>query len=301
MLAEFEEKQFEQAINYELIKNHNLLYTPGQVLENILGFDVALFTVNWIFWKNFPEFEKLQKFRFFRHFYRFFDYFPEGSLLCQEFWYELDKEIDNNDFFPKIKFNAFIQHKRPNYLASRYSSEWNSWNSPYFRYAVIPHQQKALELLDNKIQQNGIVVYACPAFYTLHDLWESKKTNQLVSKTNFCQVSRIQDHKVYTFKTAGNFGISHSNPENIESKSFLNYIKSFSDIKQSSSNKNMLHNLAQIIDDIMSEDDFYGKTYNDVKKQYYEKYNQKLPELSYDFLKINIFTYLTNSTYMIGY
>lgn len=298
MIAEFEEKQFEQALNFELIRNHRLLYVPGQVLENTLGFDSALFTTNWNFWRNFPEHERLHRFRFFRHFYRYFDFFPEGMLLRREFWNELSNEFNNEDFFPKIKFNTFIQHKRPEYLVRENATEWTSWNNPYYRYNITPHQQKALERLENRISNQGIVVYASPAFYRLTELWDSINNNRLISDTNFCQVSRLVNHNTYTYKDSGNMGIGHSEPEKIESKDFIEYIQGFSNAKQEMTNKQMIINLAESINSIMSEDKIFGQIFNNMINQ---EFNDKLPNLAYAFNKINIFSYLTNSIYMIGY
>jgi len=53
MLAEFEEKQYETQMNIELLCKYDTsnLFTPGQYLENSLGFDVALYSCNRRFWR----------------------------------------------------------------------------------------------------------------------------------------------------------------------------------------------------------------------------------------------------------
>lgn len=298
MKSEFEEKQFEQALNLALIKNQKLIYVPGQVLENTLGFDSALFTSNWDFWKNFSEHEKLHKYRFFRHFHHAFGILPKGRILHTEFWEELDKEFNNEDFFPKIKFNAFIQHKRPEYLNSEKAMEWKSWNNPYFRYNITPHQQKALIDLEEKISTQGVVVYASPAFYRLHELWDSINNNKLISNTNFCQVSKLKHHKKYTYKDSGNIGIGHSKPEKVDSINFIEYIQDFSNKKQEMTNKKMILNLAEEISSTMEINEMFNTIFHKIINH---DINPNSTQLELALKKINTFSFLTNSTYFIGY
>ncbi len=51
--CEFEEKSYEEPLNFELMLRGSLLFAPGQVLENKLGIDAALFSKNPVFWKFF--------------------------------------------------------------------------------------------------------------------------------------------------------------------------------------------------------------------------------------------------------
>jgi hypothetical protein len=155
MNCEFEEKQFEQHLNFELLGRRNLLYVPGQVLENTLGFDAALFTRNIHFWRLF----ELGYLRRVPHL--------TGLRIDNGWWRNLDQEID---MFPDFKCNVFIQHKRPTYLTTAHSKEWSHWKKEYYRYDLTPHQQLALEQLEDKIGNKGIVVYASPAFSKLTNL-----------------------------------------------------------------------------------------------------------------------------------
>ena len=50
-LAEFEEKEYEQPLNNELlVQSGNALWSPGQVLERHFGFDCALLSTHPFFW-----------------------------------------------------------------------------------------------------------------------------------------------------------------------------------------------------------------------------------------------------------
>jgi len=75
VLAEFEEKQYGQQLNNELLGGSNLIFTPGQFLESYAGFDAALFTRNREFWKKF-----ISKNLWYR---RMFRYLPAGAHISE--------------------------------------------------------------------------------------------------------------------------------------------------------------------------------------------------------------------------
>lgn len=77
MHAEFEKKQYEQHLNLELLKGSNLLFPPGQMLENTVGFDAALFTAHPKFWKHFPAHYKWH--------HRFLRNAPNGITLLSKY------------------------------------------------------------------------------------------------------------------------------------------------------------------------------------------------------------------------
>jgi hypothetical protein len=139
MIAEFEEKQYELHLNLELLQGSNLLFPPGQVLENILGFDAAIYTRHPRFWTHFARNGA----------------FPPGIKIPKNLWKVLENEIEH---FPHFKFNAFIQHKRPEYLTLPRAAEWISWSDPYYRFKIVPHQQEALSQLESSISNKGMVV-----------------------------------------------------------------------------------------------------------------------------------------------
>ena len=289
MRAEFEEKQFEQALNFELASANRFLYTPGQCLENTLGFDAGIFSSNLNFWNRFPKF---------RYYFHHFCLYPEGIELHREMWDDLEREIDNIDFFPPIKFNLFIQYKRPEYLKQKNASEWNYWNCPYFRYNIMRHQQEALENLEIQVQDKGIVVYASPAFYRLKDLWDVKENNTLVASTNFIQASKLSYHSKFTYNQAGNQGIVFSEPVRIESFNFNKKIAELFKKGKTVKNSEIFKELGNIIDNIMTENKFYKEIYFRITEKQINGY--KLNELQKIFRKINAFLFLTETTMMSG-
>lgn len=208
MNAEFEEKTYEQYLNSELVYRRHF-FSPGQVLESIVGFDVALRTSNSTFGKLFPH--------MFPWWRRMFFMYPAGTQLRHEWWGKLEQEIEH---FPKFKFNCFIQAKRPSRMVRSDATEYSSWGKSYFRYDTFSNQQHALESLAQKTSGKAIVVYACPAFHTCGELWDAINSGQLVKRTNFCEVAKLSGHSRYSFVSSGNVGVAHSEPIWVESKLF---------------------------------------------------------------------------------
>jgi len=101
-----------------------------------------------------------------------------------ELWKDLEYTIDD---LPPFKFNVFIQHKRPEYMHQTNSAEWSSWNSPYYRYSIMEHQQKTLMAFENQVKNNAIVTYACPTFHTKKEFWNAVKNKKFIENSNFCQ------------------------------------------------------------------------------------------------------------------
>ena len=131
-------KTYEQYHNSELLGKSNIIFPPGQVQENILGFDSVLFSINkyfWKLWRRIPRWRKLL--------WRFWSLIPAGVYLDDIFWEDL-KEVIDKEIRVKFKFNIFIQYKRPEYLKSNRAKEFIHWRCPYYRYDIDIHQQQIL-------------------------------------------------------------------------------------------------------------------------------------------------------------
>ena len=288
MIAEFEEKQYEGLLNLELLQDNKLLFPPGQVLENTVGFDVALFTEHPKFWRNFPC--------HYKWYHRILHNAPSGISLPIELWHEINQNIEN---YPKFKFNAFIQHKRPEYMKRSSASEWASWSSPYYRYKLMSHQQDALSKIDNAIGNKGVVVYACPVFYKASDLWKTVEKQKLIENSNFCKVSRLDGHKVFTYREAGQHGFAHSKSEKIESYVLLDILSELSRTEATESNRTYLSTLGKEIDFVMLESSYYSQQYRAMTKFMLPELEQM--ETASALVKIDVFRFLTRTQLFIGY
>jgi hypothetical protein len=201
MDAEFEEKEFETLLNQQLCASGSVFYAPGQVLENIIGLDAALTCQDTQFWKLFPSPRP--------HTLYPTTSSPSGIVLSNDYWVGLDSTLDH---FPPIKFNLFVQHKRPAYLRSGSARQWKYWKRPYYRYSLVSHQQIALANLAKIAKDDALVVYSCPAFISREELWKHGFGSSLISNTNFALVEGLDDHEEYTFVSSGSSGYACSEP-----------------------------------------------------------------------------------------
>ena len=212
MNAEFEEKQYEQQMNIELLCKYDIsdLFAPGQCLENSLGFDVALYSCNKKFWRFFYKGFK----RFLLYYYHYMVDYPYIRPKDVRYLEELMKKYLG--YIPEIKFNLFIQYKRPEYLTRANSSEWKSWNRSYYRYSIDPNQQQLLEKLAQNVDRNSaLVIYASPAFHTQQEFWENVRKRTIVDNSNYCEAVNLSGHKKFTYIKGGTFGIAFSEPKEI--------------------------------------------------------------------------------------
>jgi len=287
MHAEFEEKTYEQHLTSELVHSRRLFFPPGQVLENIVGFDVALRTSNHTFWKHFPHMYPWWRQMFFMH--------STGTHLRHEWWQELEHEIEH---FPKFKFNCFIQAKRPNRMTRSNAPEYSSWKKPYFRYDTFRSQQQALESLAQKTSGKAIVVYACPAFHTYDELWIAIKTGQLVKQSNFCEIEKLNGHSRYSFTSSGNVGIAHSEPTPIESKSFDQTLEELHNQKPRQSNSAFLAETAEMVGIASEQLGELRETYMSLSETLFKEADSKLAR---SLAKIYAFQFVCNVQLLIGY
>ena len=290
MLSEFEEKQYEQHLNIELLQGSNLIFPPGQHLENVLGFDAALFTRNKNFWRHF-----LGGYPWYRRFFRSYlngMYFPTDA-------YELEDAFNND--FPQFKFNAFIQHKRPERMVKDTAAEWGSWNKDYYRYKVLDHQQLTLETLEMSVGDQGVVTYASPAFHTKQEFWDVHKSQSFIQNSNFCQPSKLIGHRAYTYISPGTNGIAHSEPEKVESKHLVNELErlSQSDTKQELKNTEFVSNSCELIETALKPQEKYRELYNEIVGDL-DMHQQEAPKLLRDLYRLSVFKFVTGTNLYFG-
>lgn len=273
MLAEFEEKQYEQLMNHELCWRFPILYyTPGQVLEGTLGFDAGM-------WSNNPSLR------------RFFpDFLPFKNISLRDLanFYNI-----HSDHFPKIKCNIFVQYKRSDHLKDSRASEWPSWEKPYFRYDINPHQQGELNNLQSRAGSRALVLYAAPAFISLKELWRYKRNTELVDYSNFCEAIKLNSHGRYSFVQPGSFGKAHSEEEHVENKPLEHIIQEKLNLEGHSFKENLMY---------ISKDMSGSFDSNHVLRDLYQETleaAEEIDQIGIDLLKINIFCMYTNTTMMM--
>lgn len=281
MECEFEEKQYEEPLNHELSWKRRIWYTPGQVFEQRIGIDAAIFSKNPLFWALWNEERK----------------WKGGVILEPKLWSIAEKAL-NADTFPKFRFNLFIQHKRPEHIASAAGREYKHWLQPYFRYDITGHQQRTLCRLEQNTSLNAIVVYACPVFWKLKELWQFIR-GKLVENSNFVRPYTLESHQRYTFIRGGNVGKAFSEPEEIESVRILGEIdKMFERRIAFENNTQFITTLARQIKVVIEESE------REVRDSYFSMAeNVRFPEheLGISVMTIMIFNFITNISWGIGY
>ncbi len=204
-LAEFEEKELEGPLNGQLGRG-GPMWSPGQVLEQLVGFDVAMFTQNAVFWAAQGHSAP-----------------PQGAVVLSAWWpLGITRLADPGRRPPSFRMNVFLQYKRPDYLARPYAGEWPTWNRAYFRFWITSHQQAALDACAAGLGTNGLVAHASPAFHTREDLFQHVEHGTLLVNTHFAPSARISGHDRYTYVDATTPGRAHSEPVIIEPLAVLN-------------------------------------------------------------------------------
>lgn len=204
-IAEFEEKEFEGPLNSQLMFG-GPLWSPGQVLEQLVGFDVAMLTAHSAFWAA-----------------RGFSEPPSGAVVQLEWWLrDIARLVVGVRRPPHFQMNVFLQHKRPEYLSRSSASEWATWGANYFRFWITSHQQAALDACAAALGQNGLVAYSCPAFHRRVDLWAHTQNRTLIANTHFAPAPNLSGHSRYTYINATSPGVAHSEPTTVAPLTILN-------------------------------------------------------------------------------
>lgn len=64
-------------------------------------------------------------------------------------------------------------------------------------------------------------LYSAAAFHLSKELFACQASSSIIGNSNIVHAALLSSHKVFTYGGAGNHGIGHSEPEKIQSPSFL--------------------------------------------------------------------------------
>ncbi len=224
--AEFEEKEYENPLNIELLTNNNHnLWTPGQVFEEHFGIDAALYATHPNFWHLFG-----------------YPYSPGGVILNNFHWRRIWRQYGHRRQLPTFRTNLLLQTKRPFY-GSRNNIKYAQVgiNGRYWRFEKTDHQQKALEYLHYRLANRALICYSCAAFHTLTELYFHIQNQSLVDNSTFVKVHRLSNHNKWVYNRPGTFGLACSEIEKVEDKNFKENLKDLS--MQNTSENSALQNL----------------------------------------------------------
>lgn len=210
-LAEFEEKELEGPLNAQLSMG-GPLWSPGQVLEKIVGFDAALMVDELAFWSAVGGLAAT----------------PTGLPVLASWWPGWPSIFLRPIFRfrspPPFRLNVFLQYKRPEHLTR--GQEWVHWRVPYYRFILTAHQQRALEACARSLGSAGLVAYGSPAFHRRSDLFLHIEKRTLVANTHFAPVTPLATHSRYTYVAARAKGKAHSKATDVEPIVFPEHLES---------------------------------------------------------------------------
>ena len=195
--AEFEEKSYEVPLVAQIMGTNRQIFSPGQVLEELVGFDVAMRCLSADYWRFIGKPT------------------PSGVVMDSAWFPPLVRP--RAAALPTFSLNLFIQVKRPERLTRSSAVEWDNWHEDYYRYDLVPHQQDALEDIVESAGANAHVAYAAPAFHTTAQLFAAIDSGRMVVESNFADAAKMAGHGRYSYTAPGIDGVGHSNPEPLKS------------------------------------------------------------------------------------
>lgn len=206
MDIEFKEKTFEKYFGHELARLTNITFSPDQCDEAWLGFDEAFLMPEDWFSRYGPYVRRRRR----------------GLLKGIEVG-EFNKSVAER--MPGFRLNLFVQFKRPIFLSAHNAKQWPDWRQSYYRYDTTPHQQEALEKIDEKSYGRAATIYASPAFWLAADLWRFAGNNTIVANSNIASATKLKGHEHYSYIEPGYIGKGHSATADIESDPLLRVIE----------------------------------------------------------------------------
>lgn len=189
MKAEFEEKQYEIAACIELAigVRGKRVFSSGQVLEELLGYDAAADPD-----PDHPLWKLLELPR------------PKGIVLRPQHW--SPGSALPNGRLPRSTVSIVLQFKRPEYMSHPNAAQWRLWREPFFRFSKQSTQHQVLVALEKGLGNEAVVRYAAPAFVKSGRLELAQLTDSVLAWTGFVSPTDIGSHKTWTYAKPGSEG-----------------------------------------------------------------------------------------------
>jgi hypothetical protein len=199
--AEFEEKQFEGAANTELARDRGRVFSPGQVEENILGYDVAAI----------PS-EVVTELLF-----RIAGLRLDAPVWLTPNWWLRCPHQPPGSALPSRYASLLVQYKRPELCFSPTEPLFGAHGGAYFRISLAKGQHRTLVRLDEALNGEAQVRYAAPCTVSRKELEQWQIDASVLENTNFVQPRRIGlRHRAWTYRKPGATGYRNEYTEDDE-------------------------------------------------------------------------------------
>lgn len=196
--SEFEEKEFEAPLYNQLECGTRLVWAPGQVFEQYIGIDRALFLYDPLLWRFFGVSKR-----------------PRGVFLGRfdwPFWHRRPRRG-----LPDFRLNLFLQAKRNFYLSRIPRLLRAKLPSPHcWRFDIDQPQQEVLGKVADKLGNRAVVCYAAPAFHLVRELNAHTSRGSIIAHSTFPLIHRLDGHGSFYYCSPGGSGVANPDPEGIE-------------------------------------------------------------------------------------
>ncbi len=288
-MSEFEESEFRGPLFNQLEKGSHLLWEPGQVFEKTIGIDRASFCLHEYLWTLHGYSSMLG-----------------GSILRDRPFHYIWSGSKPSKILPDFKLNLFIQAKR-----STYSSQSNNNLKPnikghYWFFEITPHQQLALEQLENELSDDALVIYAAPVFHKQQELYNHTSNQTIIGNSTFPKASMLKGHSKWYYDRAGITGIANPDFEFFREENLINQIQAkrreVGDFKGDNSINN-LKKLSKAINSVVESrsNDFQATRfayYSDLIDNYINTFDLQNAKGLKDFMQIETFAHLWKLNWM---
>jgi|GEM_PF-4860133 len=201
---EFEEKAYEIPLCMQLF-NSRAIFSPGQVFESLLGFDVAGLVADPAVWRRLG--------------YRAV---PSAVRLST---FNLRSASFASNSLPSFPINLLLQTKRPSSLVRVPAPFRGNLSSPHYRIVFEGQQHSVLSRLQRRLASRGVVAYATPVFCDWRSLYDRIQDGRLVQNSSFPSLKRVARHTAWLYDRPGCIGFGHSAPEFIEDADLFGQIE----------------------------------------------------------------------------
>lgn len=208
--SEFEEKEFEAPLYNQLETGTRLVWSPGQVFEEYIGIDRAIFLRDPSLWRFFGRSSPLP-----------------GTLLGRYDWDFIWRRRARRSM-PSFRLNLFIQAKRCFYYSrrprrlARYMPLKKCW-----KFEVTSEQHAALARVATRVENQAMVVYAAPAFHRISELNAHTVRGSILAHCSFPLVNALNNHSAWYYASPGGSGVANIEPTPIEGMGLQERLEKF--------------------------------------------------------------------------
>ena len=206
--CEFEEAEYRGPL-FNQLQSGSLLWEPGQVFEQYVGIDYAMWTAH-----------------AYIHALHGFAGPLDGVSLSRHRWDYIWAMRKTKKRLPSFRLNVFIQAKRPAHGRRAPKALRDlGLKSPFWRFETTPHQQIALERLAAKLKGRAIVCYACPTFHKQAVLYKWIVEPRIVEHSTFPSVEALAGHSAWNFSEPGASGVANAEPSRRSEPNILDRVE----------------------------------------------------------------------------